>query len=123
MSGEEVPPWLREQLARFEQAQQSLQAIMAQKQQVESELAEVERALSELSKASAETVVYKSAGSLLIKTSKDDMLKDLQERRELGNTRLTVLGKQENRMRESLTEIRSKVEEATRGRTTQPQGS
>ncbi len=117
MSGEEVPPWLREHLVRFEQAQQSLQAVLVQKQQVEMELTEVEKALSELSKAAADTPVYKSAGSLLIKTGKDAMLKELEERRELGNTRVTVLAKQENRLRESLKEIRAKIEEATRGRT------
>jgi prefoldin beta subunit len=108
MSGEEVPPWLREHLVRFEQAQQSLQAVLVQKQQVEMELTEVEKALSELSKAAADTPVYKSAGSLLIKTGKDAMLKELEERREFGNT---------NRLRESLKEIRAKIEEATRGRT------
>ncbi|MEE9585357.1 MAG: prefoldin subunit beta [Nitrososphaerales archaeon] len=117
MSGEEVPPWLREHLVRFEQAQQSFQAVLVQKQQVEMELTEVEKALSELSKAAADTPVYKSAGSLLIKTGKDAMLKELEERRELGNTRVTVLAKQENRLRESLKEIRAKIEEATRGRT------
>jgi prefoldin beta subunit len=90
---------------------------LVQKQQVEMELTEVEKALSELSKAAADTPVYKSAGSLLIKTGKDAMLKELEERRELGNTRVTVLAKQENRLRESLKEIRAKIEEATRGRT------
>ncbi|MFQ6134894.1 MAG: prefoldin subunit beta [Nitrososphaerales archaeon] len=122
MSREEVPPWLREQLVRFEQAQQSLQAILVQKQQVEMELTEVEKALSELSKATTDTTVYKSAGSLLIKTSRDAMLKELEERRELGNTRVTVLAKQENRIRESLKEIQAKIEEATRGGT-QPKGN
>ena len=122
MSREEVPPWLREQLARFEQNQQSLQAVLAQKQQVEMELTEVERALAELRKTPDDAVVYKSAGSLLIKASKADVLKDLEERRELGNTRVTVLARQETRLRETLKEIQSKLEEAARSRG-QPQGS
>ena len=110
----EVPPWLREQLVRFEQTQQNYQAVLIQKQQVQAELTELEKALSELSKIENETTVYKSAGSILIKTSKDAMLKELGEKRELGNTRVTVLAKQENRLRESLKDIQSKIEESAR---------
>jgi prefoldin beta subunit len=48
MSEQELPPWLREQLSRLQQLQQNLQAIMMQKQQVELEIVEIERALEEL---------------------------------------------------------------------------
>ena len=116
----EVPPWLREQLARFEQSQQNLQAILAQKQQVEMDLSEVEKALGELTRSLPDTVVYKSAGSLLVKTNRETVMKDLEEQRELGNTRITILAKQENKLKESLTEIRAKIEEAAHNRTQQP---
>ncbi len=116
MSKEEVPPWIREHLTRFEQAQQNLQAIMVQKQQVELELTEVEKALSELDKTTNTASIYKSIGALLVKTNRKDMLKELNERRELGNTRVTVLGKQENRVRDSLKEIQTKIEEASSGK-------
>jgi prefoldin beta subunit len=122
MTAEEIPPWLREHLVRFEQAQQNLQAVLVQKQQVEVELTEVEKALSELSKTTEDTPVYKSAGSILVKSDKESMKKELEERRELGNTRVTVLAKQENRLKENLNEIRGKIEEATRG-SAQPKGN
>lgn len=121
MSNQQVPPWVHEHLARFEQAQQNLQAIILQKQQVEMELTEIEKALSELDKSEDSTKIYKSIGSLLIKTNKKDMLSELQERRELGNTRVTILAKQENRVSESLKEIQAKIESATSGKT-QPKG-
>ena len=120
MSKEEVPPWIREHLTRFEQAQQNLQAIMVQKQQVELELTEVEKALSELDKTANTASIYKSIGALLVKTNRKDMLKELNERRELGNTRVTVLAKQENRVRDSLTEIQTKIEEASSGKAQPP---
>ena len=44
------------------------------------------------------------------------MLKELNERRELGNTRVTVLAKQENNVRSSLKEIQAKIEEASSGK-------
>jgi prefoldin beta subunit len=46
----ELPPWLKEQISRLQQLQQNLQAIMMQKQQIELEIVETERALEELSK-------------------------------------------------------------------------
>jgi len=112
----EVPPWLREQLVRFDQLQQNLQAILVQKQQIEVESSETDRALSELRKATDDDAVYKSAGNILVKAKKEDLLKDLEERKELANTRLTVLTKQEQRVRENAKDLQSKIEEALRGR-------
>ena len=112
MSREEVPPWLKEQLARFEQLQQNLQTIMAQKQQVEIELNEIERSTTELNKIEPDDIVYKFAGSVLIKVKRDDMLNELEEKRELDKTRSKILEKQETRIRESLKEIQTKINEA-----------
>lgn len=120
MSKEEIPPWLREQLARFDQLQQSLQAIMAQKQQVELELNEIERTLNELKKIEPDGIVYKYAGSILIKVKRDDLLKELEERREIANTRTLVLAKQETRVRENVKELQSKIDEALKSRTQPP---
>jgi len=122
MSTQEVPPWLREQLVRFEQLQQNLQAILLQKQQVEVESVEVEKALAELTKMGSDGIVYKSAGSLLVKVNKDDIQKELQERKDLANTRSAVLAKQEQRVRESAKEVQNKIDEAVRARQ-QPTGS
>ena len=93
---------------------------MVQKQQVEVELTEVEKALAELSKTVDTANIYKSIGSMLVKTNRKDMLKELNERRELGNTRVTVLAKQENRTRDSLKEIQTKIEKASSGRAQSP---
>ncbi len=117
MSKEEIPPWLREQLARFDQLQQSLQAIIIQKQQVEMEMAEIERAINELKKIGPEDTVYKYAGSILIKVKRDDMMKELEERKELANTRSLVLAKQETRVRENVKELQAKIDEALRFKT------
>jgi len=48
--GEEVelPPQLQEQLVRLQQLQQTLQSVSSQKQQLELELNETDKALAEL---------------------------------------------------------------------------
>ena len=115
MSEQELPPWLREQLSRLQQLQQNLQAVMMQKQQVELEIVETDRALEELRKIEGDNAVYKGAGPLLIKTNKDDVLKELEERKELSNTRITVLGKQEIRIKDNLKEVENKINQMIRG--------
>ena len=121
MSQPELPPLLRERLARYDQAQQNLQAVLAQKQQVELELGETEKALEELNKASDTEAVYKFAGNLLVKVKKDDVMKELNERKELANTRKMVLAKQESRFRESLNDLQTKINEAVKPKAQQQQ--
>ena len=115
MSEQELPPWLREQVARFNQLQQNLQAILMQKQQLEIETAEIDKALEELKKAKEEDAVYKAAGPILIKANRDEIIKELEEKKELANTRSTVLTKQENRIKDSLKEAQSKLDEMLKG--------
>ena len=115
MSEQELPPWLKEQLSRLQQLQQNLQAIMTQKQQVEIEMVETDRALEELKKIGTDDLVYKSAGPLLIKSKKEDLLKELGEKKELSNTRAMVLAKQETRVKDNLKEVENKINQMIRG--------
>ena len=78
-------------------------------------MAETDRALQELKKASPDDAIYKNAGSVLIKAKKEDVLKELEEKKELSNTRIMVLGKQEARVKENLKEVENKINEMIRG--------
>ena len=107
----QMPPWLQEQIAKMQQSQQNLQSIMAQKQQVEMENMEAERALDELKKANEDDQVFKFAGSILIKSDKKKMIDELEEKKELSKTKTTVLVKQEERIKNSLQEQEKKIQE------------
>src|SRR5919197_4781236 len=115
MSEQELPPWLKEQLTRLQQLQQNLRTIMMQKQQIELEVGETNRALEELKKAGVEDTVYKSAGPLLIKAKKDDLIKELEGKKALANTRLMVIRKQETRVKDNLKEVENKINQMIRG--------
>jgi len=106
-----LPPQVQERLLRLQQLQQTLQSVLAQKQQVEFELTEVEQALSELQKLTDDAVIYKAAGSLLVKSERTKVTTDLNERKELLNTRATVLGKQEERLRGQLKDLQAKLQQ------------
>jgi len=110
-TGNQLPPLLQEHLLKLQQNQQNLQSIMAQKQQLEMENMETNKALDELKKASDDTAVYKHAGSILIKSNKQDLITELEERNELSKTRATVLEKQETRIKENLKEQEAKIQE------------
>jgi prefoldin beta subunit len=111
MSAGQMPPWLQEQLMKMQQSQQNLQAMMQQKQQIEMEKIETDKSLEELKKASDDDMVYKHAGSILIKSTKKELIDELEERKELNKTRSTVLEKQENRLKETLKEQEAKITE------------
>jgi len=117
MSTGQMPPWLQEQLMKLQQSQQNLQAIMQQKQQIEMERIENEKSLEELRKASDDDMVYKHAGSILIKSTKKDLIEEIEERKELTKTRSIVLEKQETRLKESLKEQEAKINETMKSGT------
>jgi len=112
--GVELPPQVQEELVRLQQLQQTLQAVVAQKQQLEIEMTETDRALAELEKVTGENPVYKSVGSILVKADKEGLLAELKEKKELLNTRVTVLGRQEERTRERIKDIQQKLQERLR---------
>ncbi|MGD1055461.1 MAG: prefoldin subunit beta [Nitrososphaerales archaeon] len=121
MSQAELPPYIREQLARYDQVQQNLQSVLIQRQQVEMELSETEKALEELTKTASSDGIYKFAGNLLVKVEKDAMLKELNEKKELGSTRKMVLAKQESRFRENLKDLQVKIDDAVKDKKAQGQ--
>ena len=106
-----LPPNVQERLLRLQQLQQTLQSVMAQKQQVEMEKAEVEQTVEELAKTADDTIIYKTAGSLLIKAEKAKVTEDLNERKSLLDTRSTVITRQEERVKTQVKEIQAKLQE------------
>lgn len=106
-----MPPWLQEQIMKMQQSQQNLQSIMQQKQHLEIENAETGKALDELKKVADGDAVFKQAGTVLIKSKKQELIDELEERIEMSKTRATVLEKQEIRLKETLKEQEAKITE------------
>ena len=123
-TGQQIPPWLQEQLGKMQQAQQNLQSIMAQKQQLDLEQHESNKALEELNKINDDETVYKYAGSILVKSNKKTLVDEIEEKKELAKTRSTILAKQEERVKQTLKDQETKISEmmksGTSGATQQP---
>ena len=106
-----LPPNVQERLLRLQQLQQTLQTILAQKQQVEMEKTEVDQTIAELQKTADDSVIYKAIGSLLVKAEKPKVTEELNERKSLLDTRSTVMARQEERIRSQVKEAQTKLQE------------
>ncbi len=109
-----LPPQIQQRLLRLQQLQQTMQGVMAQKQQLEMQLTEVEQATGELEKLDETAVIYKSIGALLIKSEKDKVTTELTERKELLTMRVDVLAKQEERLRTQVKDLQDKLQQDLR---------
>ena len=110
-SNQQIPPMVQEQLAKLQQTQQNFQSILMQKQQLESEKLETEKALEELKKVSDDELVFKHAGTIMIKSNKKDLIEELEEQVELAKTKASLLVKQEERLKTTLKEQETKIQE------------
>ena len=106
-----LPPQVQERLLRLQQLQQTLNSILGQKQQVELEIAEIDQANTELQKLGDDATIYKATGSLMIKTEKTKVTTELTERKDLLNTRVTIVTKQEERLRSQIKEVQTKLQQ------------
>ena len=106
-----LPPQVQERLLRLQQLQQTLQTILQQKQQVDMEQSEIDQTLAELEKTADDAIIYKAAGSLLVKAEKAKVSGELTERKDLLGTRSTVVARQEERMRSQLKELQTKLQQ------------
>lgn len=106
-----LPPQVQERLLRLQQLQQTLQSVLAQKQQVDLELTEIGQASTEVEKLTDDAVIYKSAGSIMVRAEKTKITAELNERKDLLNTRVTILTKQEERLRSQLKDLQTKLQQ------------
>ena len=106
----QLPPDIQEKLGRMQQLQNMLQQLVVQKQRLELELTESDRALKTLEETPNSAKVYKSAGAVLVEKDKDVVVKELTERKEFLDMRSKVLAKQETNTRERLNQLQESLQ-------------
>jgi len=109
-----IPPQVQAMLGQLESYQQQLQLVIQQKQKVQLELTEAKKALEELEKVEDGTVIYKTVGTLIVKTDKEKALAELKEKVETLEVRLNALERQEKKLNEKLKELTAKIQSALR---------
>lgn len=90
----------------LQQYEFTLQNILAQKQQIQQNIAEIENALAELKTADD---AYLLSGNVLVKKSSKTIIESLNEKKELAEVRLNALTKQEKSITDKAAELQKHV--------------
>jgi|GEM_PF-1666490 len=107
----EISKEMEAKLVEFQQSQEQLQIVMAQKLQVKMQIDEIDSALAALKSTSGK--VFKSTGSIIVESDKDSLSKELEEKKDAFSTRLQVLARHEEKIRKRLLELKKELETAS----------
>jgi len=95
-----------EKVAQLQVMQQNLQNLMGQKQQFQQQMEENDSALTELSKSSK---AYKIVGNLMVAGKKEELEKELEEKKEMWELRLKSIDKQEELLKKRMAELQKEA--------------
>lgn len=101
-----TPKDAQEALSRLQLLEQNLQNVLVQKQQFQTQLYELESALKELH---GNQPAYKIIGNIMVATKKEDLEKELQQKKELIDLRLQNLEKQEKQFKDKTKQLQEEV--------------
>ena len=96
----------QEKINKLQMIEQSMQTYMAQKQQFQTQLLEIESALSEIDKTDK---AYKIVGNIMVAANKETLKQDLEQKKKTTELRIKTLEKQEEKLREKTGEIQKEV--------------
>jgi prefoldin beta subunit len=104
---------LNRDLIEYENMEKQLEVLLIQKHQLQIQANEIKHALEELKKSQGD--VYRSVGSIMIHTTREAAEADLKERDELIEVKLNAIGKQEEKLRQTVMETQKKLQERMKG--------
>jgi prefoldin beta subunit len=104
---------LNKELIEYENMEKQLEVLLIQKHQLQIQANEIRHALEELKKSKGE--VYRSVGSILLHTSREEAEADLKERDELIEVKLNAISKQEEKLRSTVMDTQKRLQERMRG--------
>ncbi len=108
----QIPPEIQHKIMQFQEIQERIRALITRKQQLEVELREVERTLDELKDINNETPIFKFTGRVLIRVSKENIVRELNDRKETLELHIKTLEKQEVQARKRFEELRQDLSQA-----------
>ncbi|MBL7054896.1 prefoldin subunit beta [Candidatus Woesearchaeota archaeon] len=95
-----------EKINQLQLFEQSMQNLLMQKQQFQLQIAETDSALKELETTDKS---YKIVGNIMVLTKKEDLKKDLKEKKEIVGLRVKSLEKQEMQIKEKSSTLQEEI--------------
>jgi len=93
-------------IAQLQLLQQNLQNILTQKQQLQNQLIELDSALTELNTTDK---AYKIVGKIMLAAPKQELIKDLEEKKEVVSVRIKNFSQQEEKLQNNFEEVQKEV--------------
>ena len=103
---EEIPKETEKKIMELQLLEQNFQNSLMQKQRFQTELLETENAFKEVFKTKE---AYKIVGNIMIASKKEDLKKELAERKKIIDLRLKNLEKEESHLKEKTTTLQKEV--------------
>ena len=88
-----------EKLSQLQALEQNLQGFFLQKQSIQTQVLEIDSALIELEKTDT---AYKIIGNIMVKTKKDSLKNDLNDKKEILDLKMKSIERQENKIKENV---------------------
>ena len=96
--------------SEYEEIRQRLQIDTSQRQTMQLQYNEIKRTLEELDKTKEEENLFELTGQLLIKKSKQDIIKSLNDKKDILEFRMKALDKSIDALTKQLQENQNKIE-------------
>ena len=94
-------------IAQLQLLEQNVNTLMLQRQAFQGQLLEIENALKESEKSSGST--YRIIGNIMVASTKEEIKKDLESKKEMLELRIKNFEKQEIKLKEKAEELQSSV--------------
>ena len=107
----DISPEISKKIQELQILEQGLQNFIAQKQLLQVELNESNNAISELEK-SGESETFRIVGNIMIKSKKENIIKDLEEKKKTVELRVNAVGKQEKILEEKSNKLKEEINSA-----------
>ncbi len=102
-----MDPELMKKFQELQLLQQNLQAVVMEEQILRQNLVELEDAISELE--TSEGKVFKLIGEIFVEKNKEDLLNELNNKKELLEIKLESLEKQKKKLQENLEKLQKEL--------------
>ncbi|MBI2671071.1 prefoldin subunit beta [Candidatus Woesearchaeota archaeon] len=94
-------------IEKLQLLEQKTQTLLAQKQNFQSQLLEIENATNELEISDGQ--IYKIVGNIMISAEKNKLKEDLNNKKDILLLRMKNIEKQENKLREEASQVQSEI--------------
>jgi prefoldin beta subunit len=102
----DIPKDAQEKIQRMQIIEQNLQQLLMQKQQFQSQLFELESALKELEGTKQ---AYKIVGNIMVAAEKEDLKKDVLQKKEIAELRVSSIEKQEQQLKDRAKKLQEEI--------------